>query len=285
MIAFLHGLSAAALLLGGAASATANPAASGSCANPAVTATVLSLVRDHSTTSPLMADPESRQAALRAFSDGTAPLSLHAVRTLGQDARFQRTSCAALLRITLPAATFDKMAGNLIAAASVGAAGWVRDPGASTASVNVQYAAQRTDDGRDVMVELAAARQVGAAAGLLAVAATVARREDGAPPSSAGRCADLELSSTHGLMLCANRHFQDADARLNAAYKLTMGRLPAARATALRDDQRAWLAKLRPECAAEQEAEGMGGTAATLNAVGCATKRTAERTQQIAAFQ
>ena len=267
----------------GAAIAQTAPAM-GACAHPAVLATVLSLVRENSGAGPLMADAESRRDALAAFGDGTAPLSLHAVRTVARDDRLGRSTCMGVLRIALSPATFNKLAGNLIAAGSIGAAGWARDAGASTASVTVQYMSQPTDDRRDVFVELSAARQVSAAAGLMAVAATVAKRE-AAEPVIAGRCADLELSTTYGQQLCADRHFQDADTRLNAAYKSTMARLAPERAHVLRTEQRAWLAKLRPECAAEQEADGIGGTAATLNTLGCVTKRTVERTQQIAAFK
>lgn len=267
----------------GAAAAATSPAM-GACTHPAVLTTVLSLVRENSGAGPLMADAESRRAALLAFSDGTAPLTLHAVRTVARDDRLGRSGCDAVLRISLPPATFAKLAGNLIAAASLGAAGWARDAGANTASVTVQYASQPTDDRRDAVVELAAARQVGSAAGLMAVAATAAKRE-AAAPAAVDRCADLSMSSTYGLQLCANRQFQDADNQLNAAYKTTLARLTPARVNTLRAEQRAWLARLRPECEAEQEALGIGGTAATLNVTGCVTQRTADRAQQIAAMK
>ena len=98
-------------------------------------------------------------------------------------------------------------------------------------------------------------------------------------------CADLDMTVTVGLLDCEGRRFQAADAKLNGAYKAAMASLPPDRQSALRLEQRAWLADRDPGCEAEATKDGMGGTAATLGAAGCRANRTETRAAQVAAFR
>jgi uncharacterized protein YecT (DUF1311 family) len=73
--------------------------------------------------------------------------------------------------------------------------------------------------------------------------------------------------------------------KLNAAYKSTMMRLPQERQAALRVEQRTWVARRDGGCQADEERAGMGGTAATLNIIGCQAARTVESTVNIETFR
>jgi uncharacterized protein YecT (DUF1311 family) len=67
-------------------------------------------------------------------------------------------------------------------------------------------------------------------------------------------CMDRANGITANMNDCIGVEYDRLDRRLNLAYRAAMGRLPAARRTALRNDERAWLGNRDAVCEAELEA-------------------------------
>ncbi|MEZ0132118.1 MULTISPECIES: lysozyme inhibitor LprI family protein [Novosphingobium] len=72
--------------------------------------------------------------------------------------------------------------------------------------------------------------------------AAAADREEDSTAIALSHCLDEPAnSSTAGQTGCVTTAERRYDARMNAAYRILMGRLPAASASRLRESQRAWL--------------------------------------------
>lgn len=274
------------------------PPAPGACSHPTTIESVKEVVVLNLGSGPLMQDGGSVRAAKQALSDGTARLTIEAIRTVSKDDAVGRSVCNGQIRIDVAAGTFDRLATNVILAAAIGSGGWRRDGQAESAVNTVAYIAQLTDDKQQVFVELQDGDALVQGAALIAVAASVTKTAGqvvapkvlpvaatGSQAPATGMCADVDMTTTAGMLDCEGRRFQTADAKLNSAYKAAMASLPPDRQTALRVEQRAWLADRDPGCEVEVTKDGMGGTAATLGAAGCRANRTETRAAQIAAFR
>jgi len=285
-----------------ASSATATmppPIAVGACSHPDTIATVTRLFVDNAGGGPFMSDPESVAAARRAFHDGTAALSVEAIRTVSRDQSLGRSECNAQMRLGVAPGTFERLTKNVIFAATIGSAGWKRDGQTLSVVSHLAYSSQFTDDRKHVYIQLDGANALIQGAALLAVASSVAKSE-GPPPAAPAApsttpatsisesdvgCSSIDTKTNAGLMECEERKFMAADATLNVAYKAAMTRLEPERQVALRAEQRTWVAGRDSGCQQDEERAGIGGTAATLNIIGCRATRTDERTAKVKAFQ
>ncbi len=79
----------------------------------------------------------------------------------------------------------------------------------------------------------------------------------------------------------ADREFSDADKQLNVAYKRAMDSLSQEGKTRLRMEQRSWIGRRDKSCAQDPDA-GIGpNSVGALEAIGCATKFTQDRTAEL----
>lgn len=244
------------------------------------------------------------KAARAVLTDGTAPMTVESVRTVSRDESLGRSVCAGQLRITVAQEAFGWLLKDPLIAATVVQGGWRRDGDALSLIAPAEYVSQLTDDKKQVHVELQGPMALVEGAGWIGVAAWLAKDAGAAPgtgkvdtarPPAAqaqtaavagsDECAGEDMSTTAGMMSCANKRFTTADTKLNEAYKATMARLAPDRQQALRAEQRAWVAARDPACEAEATRDGMGGTAATLEMEGCRANRTEARTAEVASFR
>jgi len=275
------------------------PIAVGACSHPDTIASVSRLFVDNADGGPFMSDPESVAAARRAFQDGTAALSVEAIRTVSRDQSVGRSECNAQMRLGVAPGTFERLTKNVIFAATIGSAGWKRDGQTLSVISDLAYSSQLTDDRKQVYIQLEGANALIQGAALLAVASSVAKSDGASPGAPAARsrasvtsssesdeaCNGIDMQTNAGLMECAERKFMAADAALNVAYKAAMTRLASAQQATLRAEQRTWVAGRDSGCQRDEERAGIGGTAATLNIIGCRATRTVERTAKVEAFQ
>lgn len=243
---------------------------------------------------------EEAKAIANAFKDKAVAVNFTGIRTMARDAAVGRSICGASLRVQVPADTFRWLAVDLNVADQLARQRWRRDGSAHALVRDVRYSSQLTDDGTQVYAELDEGAAVGGAVGLISAAAWVAFKagasgasttpEPGAAatraaPVADGICAGLDTSTTVGASDCQGRYFKQADDALNANYKAAMARLPADLKTALRKEQRAWLAVRDSGCVTEVEQRGLGGTAADLEIAGCVTGKTRARAAELAAYR
>jgi len=88
---------------------------------------------------------------------------------------------------------------------------------------------------------------------------------------------DAAKGVTAAMATCINTEYTRQDRRLNAAYQTAMAAQPAARRTALRDAQRAWIKRRDADCA-----KGMtGGTIDILNRASCYLEVTTVRAVEL----
>jgi uncharacterized protein YecT (DUF1311 family) len=100
----------------------------------------------------------------------------------------------------------------------------------------------------------------------------------GSPAIAADKC-DSQ-GSTHAINACAQQDYEAADRVLNAEYKKTRARLPAAARAKLLVEQRAWVKARDPRCKEELESE-QGGTIWASMYLECQAEATRERTLQL----
>ena len=84
--------------------------------------------------------------------------------------------------------------------------------------------------------------------------------------------------------------YQTADKLLNEAYQAARASMSEAQRTALRDQQREWIKSRDATCSAERiEAESKGeiagGSVMEIAVIGCKTRMTSERAQQLSALK
>lgn len=88
-------------------------------------------------------------------------------------------------------------------------------------------------------------------------------------------------ATTVAIEECQQRRLQVANVRLNAAYQAKMARLSPAARTALRDEERRWIASRDAACKVGADQ----GTAGPLAAANCLLDRTNARTRQLASIR
>jgi uncharacterized protein YecT (DUF1311 family) len=94
---------------------------------------------------------------------------------------------------------------------------------------------------------------------------------------------DAARGETAAMAACFGADYRRADARLNAAYRATMKRLPAKRQAALRTSQRGWIRQRDGACPLDRS--NGAGTIERLNHPACLTKQTDRRTTWLARFR
>ena len=271
---------------------------SGGCGDADTLAVVATILKDNAMKQA--GDTDALEAIQRGFA-GPVSLQVEAVRTVEKAPGVTRSTCAAQLRVTAPASVIQRYAGSDSQRNVLQAVGASVDGGSLVGTIN--YTAQPTDDRKQVYVEVSSGPQVLGRAlwpfyGAGHVAFLAGATPDTAPPAPIAAaeqtreaeeqgdpCEATQLATTVGMLSCQQHKFGQADLALNAAYKAAMGTLPDDRKLALQTAQGAWLAARDPECQAEATADGMGGTAATLNFEGCRLERTAKRTAEIQGFK
>lgn len=120
-----------------------------------------------------------------------------------------------------------------------------------------------------------------------AASAPISPQEPAAPQSadaviqtSARPCED------EGATACAAEEAEAADKALNDAYKAVIARLDDQEKAALRTQQRAWIKQRDAKCSEESivaasNGEGRGGSAVTLEIIGCTIEMTSIRTGEL----
>lgn len=98
-------------------------------------------------------------------------LSLTGIRTVQRDESVKKSACKAQLKIDVSQATIERMVLNIAGLEALASAGIQRAGDSLTADID--YAAQPTDDGKQVYVQVQAIGPVSRAVGLLAFAATM----------------------------------------------------------------------------------------------------------------
>lgn len=291
-----------AALVSGCGQQAAGPAP-GTCGSADTDAVIKRVLVDNLHTSVPTA--QDAAAAKQALSNGTAQLSVEAVRTVARDEAVGRSTCGAQLRITVPVSTFQLLESDMLLAATIGQAGWKRD-GDGAVVRGIDYTVQPTDDRKQVYVNLVGPEPVLRGVGLMAIAAWAAAERGSAVPGGPtpaaasspvpapraavapasdkpdGLCAGIDTATTAGALECEDRHFKAADDQLNANYKAAMARMAPDRQAVLRAEQRAWLAGRDTGCQAEAQQQGLGGTSVTLAVAGCVTQKTAARAAELA---
>jgi uncharacterized protein YecT (DUF1311 family) len=99
--------------------------------------------------------------------------------------------------------------------------------------------------------------------------------------------------ATYELNYCAEQEFQKADSHLNDVYRRVLSRIPEIAGEkpydaksfedALRASQRAWLAFRDADCKDLVPMTNQGGTATTADVLGCLTKSTIDRADELSA--
>jgi uncharacterized protein YecT (DUF1311 family) len=127
---------------------------------------------------------------------------------------------------------------------------------------------------------------------LITIITSVTLPPTGAQAKKAVAC-DRAMTTVE-LNACAEREFEVADAKLNAAYKkalafikLSGGDKPydaASWEAALRTSQKAWLAYRDADCDGLMPMSWGGGTGTTSAVFGCRTTKTETRTQELIAI-
>ena len=87
---------------------------------------------------------------------------------------------------------------------------------------------------------------------------------------------DAAMGNDPAMTECSNEELVRQDARLNAVYRAAMARTPAKGRTALRADERRWIATRDRTCEAVYQRAG-GGTASRLEESGCRLEQTIRR--------
>ena len=96
-------------------------------------------------------------------------------------------------------------------------------------------------------------------------------------------CMDQSGGVTVNMIDCIGQEHERQDVRLNRVYKTLMDTLPAARKTALRDAQRAWLKYREANCHFYNDPDG--GTMARVQANDCFMTETAKRAKELEAIR
>lgn len=94
-------------------------------------------------------------------------------------------------------------------------------------------------------------------------------------------CVDAAGGVTPATQDCISEEYAYHDARLNAAYRRLMASLSKDRATALRNEERTWLAERDNRCHWDADTEGQ---AQRLEANYCLMERTAQRAEELEAM-
>jgi uncharacterized protein YecT (DUF1311 family) len=104
---------------------------------------------------------------------------------------------------------------------------------------------------------------------------------DKAPPlrPSYDKCLEASQGVTLAVNNCIGSEYDFQDKRLNSAYKALRQSMAETQRTALRDQERAWIADRDKACAPPTD----GGTADMLGANECRLNRTAERAAELEA--
>lgn len=90
-------------------------------------------------------------------------------------------------------------------------------------------------------------------------------------------CIDRGDGSMPSMVACAEGEFAYQDKRLNAAYGRVMRSMSTEQKSALRAEERAWIAKKNVEC----EIPDAPGQGQLLDAIGCSITATARRARQL----
>lgn len=282
--------------------------AGGGCSDADTIETLRRVVQDNSLAA---AGSNSSDAELirQGWASGKVAMAVESIRTTAKDDAIKKSTCAAIMKVPLAPAVIEGMAGNLAGLAMLGAAGMKRSGDAL--AVDIAYSSQQTDDGKQVYVELQRGGEIARAAGVIVYAATVPAAPPAAPVAAAPppavpppapqaaaptptrdaakanddpQCQGLDLAVTADQLECLGRNFKAADADLNDAYKRVMDGFPEDRKTALRTEQRAWLANKAKACK-EAGAEFAGGTMEAVARADCEVKQTKERAAFLAALK
>src|SRR5262249_37195128 len=88
-------------------------------------------------------------------------------------------------------------------------------------------------------------------------------------------------ATTIEMGICANAAFEAADRKLNVVYERIMRSLEPAQRESLREEQRAWLGKLRPSCEKQTNEDLGGGTLSGPHFVRCLETQTLQRTGEL----
>lgn len=121
-----------------------------------------------------------------------------------------------------------------------------------------------------------------AAAFLLVAAAPLAMAQEGTVDESNYRpsykaCAE-KADTTADINSCIGNEYTYQDKLLNDTYKALSKSLDDSRRTALRDEEREWIAKRDKACKPDPD----GGTAELINSNSCNLRWTAERAKELA---
>ncbi len=97
--------------------------------------------------------------------------------------------------------------------------------------------------------------------------------------------------TTVEMNFCSDKDFQEADAKLNAAYKKVLAHIAeseleppydaASWEKAMRESQRAWVAFRDADCKGVVPMEWSGGTGTSAAVTGCMTEKTNERIKEL----
>ena len=79
---------------------------------------------------------------------------------------------------------------------------------------------------------------------------------------------------------CSVRDYKTADGKLNEIYKEAMSKLPPQKQLSLREEQRAWLKKLDPDCKTKAKSSE-GGSIWPLEYYGCLQSSTELRVKEL----
>jgi uncharacterized protein YecT (DUF1311 family) len=118
----------------------------------------------------------------------------------------------------------------------------------------------------------------------------------GSAPCAKGQGEKIDCANamaTYELNYCAEQEFQKADSHLNDVYRRVLSRIPEIAGEkpydaksfedALRASQRAWLAFRDVDCKDLVPMTNQGGTATTADVLGCLTKSTIDRADELSA--
>ena len=119
---------------------------------------------------------------------------------------------------------------------------------------------------------------------LASVSASAAHAEPKFTPAYQKCLAAPSGQSTAGMIDCIGAELKIQDARLNRSYQAAQKRMTLPRQkTALTKAQRAWIAFRDADCASRYDADW--GTMSRIAANSCVLDRTAERADELDAFQ
>lgn len=231
---------------------------------------------------------------------GHMQIQVSGITTLEKSKNVRQVRCEATLTSTLP----DTLTADL----SLLRTAIAKEPGNvrledRTLTSPVEYSVQLSDDRTTTRVEARGFKTytevVSALGGTFYIEA--AQRQALADEAAGGKAApNASVQGSHreegcgassaDLYACAIGELEAADRALNAAYAAARGKLDISGQTELRDAQRTWIKQRDTKCSEEEIVAGYkdgapGGSAITLEIVGCMTTMTKNRTEQLLAIK